>query len=296
MPAIHLPRSRADVLAARREAGLTVSAVVPARDEAATVGAVVAGLQELVAAELLVEVLVVDGDSTDDTIARAARAGARVLPQARRPRGLPAGGGKGDALWQGVAATTGDVVLFVDADVRGFTPDFVVPLLAPLLVDPEVQLVKAAYDRPLATTGEDVGGGRVTELMARPLMTLLWPELSFVAQPLAGEYAGRRSLLEQLSFVQGYGVELALLVDTVHRHGPGAIAQVDLGVRRHAHQPLDALGRMATEILAVALERAAAQGRAPVPDPVVHRPVRVDGRLDTTAHPVTVRRRPPSAG
>ncbi len=292
-----LPRSRADVAAARRASGVSIAAVVPARNEVATVGDVVAGLGELVGDGLLAEVVVVDGASTDGTAAAAEAAGARVVAQASTPRGLPAGGGKGDALWQGVAATTTDVVLFVDADIRGFTADFVVPLLAPLLVDESVQLAKAAYDRPLATAGTASGGGRVTELMARPLLTLLWPELSFLAQPLAGEYAGRRTLFESVPFVQGYGVELGLLVDTVARHGASAIRQVDLGRREHAHQPLDALGRMATEILAVALQRAADQGRRPVEVPLLEQPRRgTDGALAPTPHRVMVRQRPPLAG
>lgn len=274
MPA--LPRSRADVLAARRASNLDIAAVVPARNEQETVAEVVAGLVELVEADLLSEVVVVDGRSTDATAARAAGAGARVIEQATRPDRLPAGHGKGDALWQGLGATTADVVLFVDADVRGFTPDFVVPLVAPLLVQPEVQLVKAAYQRPLATTGDPTGGGRVTTLMARPLLHVLWPELAFLKQPLAGEYAGRRSLLERVPFVQGYGVEIALLLDTLALHGPEAITQVDLRVRAHGHQPLDALGAMATEILTVALDRARSQGRL-TPE-------------------LTVRERPPTAG
>ena len=291
------PRTRADVLAAHRSSGLRVAAVVPARDEAATVGVVARGLGDLVGAGLLEEVVVVDGRSTDDTAAIAAAAGARVLDQAQPPRGATPGTGKGDALWQGVAATTADLVLFVDADIRGFDPDFVVPLLGPLLVDPHVHLTKAAYDRPLVTAATADGGGRVTELMARPLLALLWPELSFLAQPLAGEYAGRRSLLEAVPFVQGYGVELGLLVDTVELLGAGAIEEVDLGVRVHAHQPLDALGRMAAEILAVALDRAAAQGRTPVAEPLLRQPRRTeDGQLGLTPHPVRVRRRPPLSG
>lgn len=297
------PRDLASVVAARRASGDSIVAVVPARDEEATVGRVVAGLCELVGAGLLEEVVVVDGGSADATADRAAAAGARVLAQDPTPRGLPPGGGKGDGMWQGVAATTADLVLFVDADVRGFTPQFVVPLLGPLLVDPGIHLVKAAYDRPLdatgpaGTTGATAGGGRVTELVARPLLALLWPELSFLAQPLAGEYAARRSLLEQVPFVQGYGVELGLLADTVERLGADAITQVDLGVRRHDHQPLDALGRMAAEILAVALERATTQGRAPVDGACLQQPLRTPaGMLERRDHRVTVRERPPLAG
>lgn len=274
-----LPRSRADVLAARRSSGLDIVAVVPARNEAATVGQVVRGLVDLVDADLLTEVVVVDGRSDDGTAEQAADAGARVIEQATRPQLLPAGHGKGDALWQGVGGTSGDVVLFVDGDVRGFTPDFVVPLLAPLLCDPRRQLVKAAYRRPFGGTGDPTGGGRVTTLLARPLLAVLWPELGFLDQPLAGEYAGRRTLLESLPFVQGYGVELALLLDTLDRHGPEAITQVDLGVREHGHQTLEELGTMAAEILAVALGRAAEQGR---------------GRNGT--HGFTVSQRPPWSG
>lgn len=292
-----VPRDRDEVLAAQRRSGFSVVAVVPARNEQATVAGVVGGLVELAADGLLAEVVVVDGDSDDDTVGRARDAGARVLPQQHAPDGLPAGGGKGDAMWQGVAATTADIVLFVDADVHDFTADFVVPLLGPLLVDDTVELVKAAYDRPLGTTGQSRGGGRVTELLARPVLNLLWPELAFLTQPLSGEYAGRRSLLEALPFVQGYGVELALLVDTLERAGPDAIAEVDLGVRRHGHQPLDALGRMATEILAVALDRAAAQGRRPSTAPVLHQPHRdPDGAIVHVEHAITVRQRPPLAG
>lgn len=292
----HLPRARADVIAARRASGLDVVAVVPARDEEATVSEVVSGLTELVDADLLTEVVVVDGHSRDATAARASAAGARVVTQDERPMTLPAGHGKGDALWQGVAATEGDVVLFVDADVRGFTADFIVPLLAPLLVEPEVHFVKAAYDRPLATTGDPTGGGRVTTLMARPLLAVLWPELGFVEQPLAGEYAGRRDLLESLPFVQGYGVEIGLLLDTFARHGPDAIAQVHLGIREHGHQPLDALGVMATEILAVALDRARQQGRSAAAEPRVAQDVQGDAGTGRAEQPVRIRQRPPLTG
>lgn len=292
-----MPRDLAEIVAARRAAGVSIATVVPARDEEGTVAEVVAGLVQLVDEGLLAEVVVVDGSSSDGTVAAATAAGARVITQERRPRGQPAGHGKGDAMWQGLLATTADIVLFVDADIRGFTPDFVVPLLGPLLADSNVQLSKAAYDRPLGTTGAATGGGRVTELLARPLLSLLWPELSFLAQPLSGEYAGRRALLESVPFVQGYGVELALLIDTVELHGPAAIAEVDLGVRHHGHQPLDALGRMAAELLAVGLDRAARYGRNPVASPELRQPARgADGSITLASHEVTVRERPPATG
>ncbi len=288
-----LPRSRADVLAARRASGLTIAAVVPARDEAATVGAVVGGLAELVAADLLTEVVVVS-DSSDRTDALAMAAGARVLRQERHVE--PGANGKGVALWQGVRETTADVVLFVDADVRGFEADFVVPLLAPLLCQPEVQLAKASYRRPFTDTGDPLGGGRVTTLLARPLLSVLWPELGFLEQPLAGEYAGRRELFESLPFVAGYGVEIGLVLDTFERHGADAITEVFLGVREHTHQELDALAVMATEILAVALDRAARQGRTPAEAPIVRGNIQGDCGIVHTTREVRVRQRPPLAG
>jgi glucosyl-3-phosphoglycerate synthase len=175
---------------------------------------------------------------------------------------VPVVAGKGEAMWRSLAATTGDVVVFVDADLQSFTPTYVTGLLGPLLTDDSVSLVKAVYERPLVEGSSVVsaGGGRVTELVARPLLNLLWPQLAGVVQPLAGEYAARRSLLEQLPFPCGYGVELALLVDTLALLGPDAIAQVDLGVRVHRHHDERRLGRMAAEILRTALDRAGRTG------------------------------------
>ncbi len=278
----------------------TVSVVVPALDEATTVGEVVGRILETLGPDgsgLVAEVVVVDGGSDDDTRRVAAEAGARVVQQGQVVADAPPGRGKGDALWQGLAATTGAIVVFVDADIRRFDPAFVSRLVEPLTRDASVLFTKAAYDRPLGTTGEATGGGRVTELLARPLLATFWPELGFLAQPLSGEYAGRRTLLESLPFVQGYGVELALLVDIVERHGPDAIAEVDLGVRHHAHQPLDALGRMAAEILQVGLDRAQRQGRAPVRDTLLRQPTRAqDGRIALREHTVSWAERPPLAG
>jgi glucosyl-3-phosphoglycerate synthase len=244
---------------ARRAQGTTVSVVLPALDEEATVGAIVTAIQETLVQRtpLVDEVVVVDSGSADRTAAVAAAAGARVVHVATV---LPAHGrvpGKGEALWKGLAATTGDLVVFVDADLVGFDPQFVVGLLGPLLSDPDIGYVKALYDRPL-TTAEGIvpsGGGRVTELVARPLLNAFWPELAGFVQPLSGEYAGRRELLEQVPFVSGYGVELGLLVDLAGLAGVDALAQVDLGTRRHSHQSDAALGRMAGQILQTALAR-----------------------------------------
>ena len=246
--------------AALRAKGRTrVSVVLPALDEQHTVGAIVGTLRrELVERRALIDELVVlDSGSTDDTAQVAARAGARVVRMDDVLPHLPSVPGKGEALWRSLAATTGDVVAFVDADLEAFDPTFVWGTVAPLLTDPSLAFVKATYDRPLADGQRlhPAGGGRVTELVARPLINLHWPELAGFVQPLAGEYAARRTLLEQLPFPCGYGVEVGLLVDTLALVGLEAMAQVDVGVRHHRHQDDHALGRMAAEIMLTAQSR-----------------------------------------
>jgi len=237
----------------------TVSVVIPAHNEEATVGAIVATIRRHLMDQvaLVDEIVVVDSRSTDATATVAASAGARVVSQDDITRGLPRMEGKGDALWAGLAASTGDVIAFVDGDLRDFSPHFVTGLLGPLLTDPSVAFVKGFYHRPLVgTTGTEAdGGGRVTELSARPLINLFWPELAGVVQPLAGEYAGRRAVLEQIPFVSGYGVEIAMLIDLLDAVGLDAIAQVDLGERLHRHQGTEALGRMSAQIMVTAWSR-----------------------------------------
>ncbi|OMQ14363.1 glucosyl-3-phosphoglycerate synthase, partial [Modestobacter sp. VKM Ac-2676] len=174
---------------------------------------------------------------------------------------LPAHGsrrGKGEALWKGVAATSGDLVVFMDSDLLGDVSHYVPGLLIPLLTDPRVDYVKGCYTRPLTVDGEHrpAGGGRVTELTARPLLNALWPELAGFVQPLGGEYAGRRAALERVPFVSGYGVEVGLLVDLLQVCGLNGLAQVDLGTRQHSHQTDAALGRMAGQIVSTLLARA----------------------------------------
>ncbi|MER5773645.1 glucosyl-3-phosphoglycerate synthase [Streptomyces sp. NPDC002039] len=234
----------------KRAAGTTVSVVLPALDEEATVGEIVEVIRrELIegpGTPLVDELVVVDSGSRDRTAEVAAKAGARVVHRDEILPRLPALPGKGEVLWRSLLATTGDVVCFVDADLRDFSASFVSGIVGPLLTDPEVQFVKAMYDRPL---GDAPGqGGRVTELVARPLLNLHWPRLAGFVQPLGGEYAVRRSLLERLPFPVGYGVELGLLVDALHTVGLDALAQVDVGVRLHRHQDGQALGRMAAAI------------------------------------------------
>lgn len=248
-----------------RKGTARISLVLPARNEEGTVGAIVgAALAALVdRVPLLDEVVVMDHGSTDATAQVARGAGAAVVAVEGV---LPAHGareGKGEVLWTSLHATSGDLLVYCDADVSDFRADFVTGLLTPLLTEPEVSLVKACYDRPLRHADgalEPTGGGRVTELVARPLLDLMWPVLSGVVQPLAGEFAARRELLERLPFAPGYAVDIALLVDAVDAVGLDGLAQVDLGTRTHRHQPVSALGRMSAAIIATALAR---QGREP---------------------------------
>ncbi len=252
--------------------GTTVSVVIPARDEEATVGPIVTAIRDTLAAPagLVDEVIVVDSRSSDRTAAVARAAGARVVSQEEQTRGLPPMHGKGDALWAGLAAASGQIVAFVDADVRPFHPHFVTGLLGPLLTDPTLSFVKGFYHRPLRSGGysERDGGGRVTELVARPLLNLFWPDLAGFVQPLAGESAGRRDVLTRLPFVSGYGVEIAMLIDLLGLAGLDALAQVDLGERVHRNQSTEALGRMAAQIQLTAWSRLVRQGRADGGDPL----------------------------
>ena len=238
----------------------TVSVVLPALNEAATIGSIADAVRRNlidVARPLVDELVVIDSGSTDDTASVAAAAGARVIHVDEALPQVPSVPGKGEALWRSLAATSGDVIVFVDADLLSFQPSHVAGLVAPLLTQPSTSFVKAMYERPLddGAVVHPSGGGRVTELVARPLLNLHWPQLAGFVQPLAGEYAARRSLLERLPFATGYGVELALLIDTEREVGLDAMAQVDLGERRHRHHSDDRLGRMAAEIWQTALAR-----------------------------------------
>jgi glucosyl-3-phosphoglycerate synthase len=234
----------------------SVAAILPARECAETIGPILRALAPLTAAGLLDEVLVVDADSADGTAAVAREHGARVLSESRiRPELGPARG-KGDAMWRAASATGAETLVFLDADTADFDPGFVTGLLGPLLLDPGLALVKGTFRRPLAL-GDEVRegeGGRVTELVARPLLNLHFPSLSGFAQPLSGEIAIRRSLFERLSVPVGYGVEIAMMIDALRLVGLDALAEVDLGSRQNRHQTLRALSAMAGEVM-VALER-----------------------------------------
>jgi glucosyl-3-phosphoglycerate synthase len=273
--------------------------VLPALNESATVGAVVAAAGEL-AGSLVDEVVVIDGGSDDGTPDIAAAAGARVH---QGDMLLPDFGpclGKGDALWRSLTVTGGDCVVFLDTDIANPDPGFIVALLGPLFTQPSIQLVKAFYERPvkLERIRYPSGGGRVTELTARPLLNMYWPELAGMAQPLSGEYAGRRDLLEALPFFTGYGVELGMLIDTLRLVGADAIAQVDLAVRVHRNQSLAALSRMSLGILQVAMQRLAEEGRGTHPQGLAEgipylQFERHEGHVEPRTHHVRVTERPP---
>jgi glucosyl-3-phosphoglycerate synthase len=246
----HADFEPADLVA--RRGGRRVAVCLPARNEQDTVGRIVDGVRRALMAagggvDLVDDLVVVDDGSSDATATAARAAGARVI------RGTTDEGGKGQAMRAAVEDTDAELLVFLDADVENFAPHFVTGLVGPLLVDDDVVLVKGFYERPLH--GEPGGGGRVTELVARPVIDLLFPQLSGVRQPLAGETAVPRTVVDKIELAPGYGVELGLLVDVAARFGVERLAQVDLGVRVHRNRPLAELRVQATDVLRTALER-----------------------------------------
>jgi glucosyl-3-phosphoglycerate synthase len=274
---------------AAAKAGQRVAVILPARNEQATVGEIVEAVLRAHgtgSTPLVDEVVVVDSGSTDDTAAVAVAASARVVTAARP--------GKGEAMWHGVDATSADLVVFVDADLEQFDPGFVTGLLGPMLCHPGVDFVKATYDRPV-DGDRTVTGGRVTELMARPLLAAFWPELGAILQPLSGEYAARRTLLARLPFRCGYGVDIGLLVDAYETVGLDGIEQVDLYERHHRHSDLASLGRMSAEVMHTALDRLMAAGRLPADLALatsIAQPRRLDGALGVVRHEIDTSERP----
>jgi glucosyl-3-phosphoglycerate synthase len=257
----HHSQFPAERLAAGRRA--SVSVVLPARGCAATIGPIVETLESLRGRGAIDQVLVIDADSADGTAAIAAARGAEVM---RESALMPEFGpvlGKGDAMWRSLSVCRGEVVCFLDADSGHFGAHFACGTIGPLLFEPGVQYVKAFFRRPFRA-GQDVlpvGGGRVTELTARPLLRRFWPELAVLQQPLAGEMAARRELLCRLPFSTGYAIETALLLDMQRKVGTAALAQVDLDVRQNEHKQLDELAPMADEVLAAAMVRLQREGR-----------------------------------
>jgi glucosyl-3-phosphoglycerate synthase len=252
----------------------TVSVCLPARNEERTIGQILERIEPLRDLGLVDQLVVVD-DSSDSTAAIASRFGAEIQAARTLMPELGAVLGKGDALWRALHTLRGDYICFLDADSERFGPHFVTGLLGPLLSRPEIAFVKGFYRRPFRVgqlTLPDEGG-RVTELTARPLLNLFYPELRAFEQPLAGEVAARRDLLERLPFVTGYGVDVALLIDAYQTLGLEALAQVDLDVRQNAHQPLRELGSMASAVLEAVASRLQREGRLRgQPTCVVERP------------------------
>jgi glucosyl-3-phosphoglycerate synthase len=251
-----------------KERNATVSVCLPARNEAATIAQILAQLVPLIEQGVIDQIVVVD-NSTDGTGDIARSLGAEVHDQEElMPRFGPVLG-KGDAMWRALRVLRGEIVCFLDADSEEFGAHFACGLLGPLLLDPSIAFVKGFYRRPFRV-GEVTlpdGGGRVTELTARPLLNMFYPELAAVEQPLAGEVAARRSLLARLPFVSGYGVDIALLLDAYREVGLDALAQVDLDVRQNAHQPLRDLGPMAYAVLHAVASRLERDGRLQGPLP-----------------------------
>ncbi len=248
-------------IAAGREQ--SVSVCLPARECAQTVGEIVGVLAGLREAGVIDQLLVVDAASRDGTAGIARRAGAEVVQEAEL---LPQTGpvlGKGDAMWRALSVLSGELVVFLDADSEGFSAHFATGLLGPLVCEPGVEFVKAFYRRPFQQNGISLpeGGGRVNHLLARPALSLFYPELAAVRQPLAGEVAARRQLLERVPFATGYGVEVAMLIDVWRELGLEGIAQVDLDVHHNRHQPLATLSEMSETVLAAIVRRLVSEGR-----------------------------------
>jgi glucosyl-3-phosphoglycerate synthase len=293
------------LMTAKQRTGTRISVVIPARNEERTVGRVVGALRQalLIGTPLVDEIVVIDSDSTDGTGRAAERAGAAVHRARDIAPELGSYPGKGEALWKSLLVTRGDLVVFVDADLTQWGPHFVTGLVGPLLLggppgsgppNPagQIQLVKGFYERVRTERDGSTSteGGRVTELVARPLLSLWWPQLAGVVQPLAGEWAARRSLMESLTIPVGYGVELSTLLDTFTRHGPGAVAQVDLGSRAHRHQADHDLALMAAELMVVAEAR---RDHPEPPGQELHQFVRDHGEVRPRSRAIPSHERPP---
>ena len=257
----------------KRERGLTVSAVLPTRNVADTVGAII---DEIHAVNdrtngnpLVDQILVVDADSPDGTADVAAGRGAEVFAESALMHEHGGAHGKGDAMWRSLSVARGDLVMFMDADTRDFEPQLVYGVLGPILYEPRVRFVKAAYRRPFKSseTVEVDGGGRVTELSTKPLFNLFYPELTGFVQPLAGEFVADRELFRSIPFLTGYAVETGIMIDVYRKVGLDAMAQVDLGTRQNRHQPLRSLSRMSYAVLRAVARRLRQDGRLNLSEP-----------------------------
>jgi len=256
----------------KKSAGQRISVCIPTLDEAATIGLIVSNIREALCDShpLVDEILVIDSGSTDRTLSIASAAGAVVRLASDILPEEPSHTGKGENLWKTLHVATGDIICYIDGDIANFHPGFVTGLVGPLLRDPAIDYVKAFYERPL-TQGDDfqaTGGGRVSEILIRPLISLFYPELAGILQPLSGEYAARRETLESLSFPTGYGVEIAHLIDLVRDGKISRVAQTDLVQRIHRNRGDDELGGMAFALLKVVLRRLQRDGKLTLANPL----------------------------
>ena len=251
----------------KRELGLTVSAVLPCRNVADTVGGIIDiihAVNEQTSDPLVDQILAVDADSLDGTADVAASRGAEVYSENELLSHYGGAHGKGDAMWRSLSVARGDLVMYLDADTKDFKPQLVYGILGPILTFPEqIRFVKAAYRRPFKSyeSVEVDGGGRVTELAAKPLFNLFYPELSGFVQPLAGEFVAYKELFCSIPFLTGYAVETGIMIDVLKRIGLGGMAQVDLGTRQNRHQPLRDLSRMSYAVLRAVSRRMRQEGR-----------------------------------
>jgi glucosyl-3-phosphoglycerate synthase len=248
----------------KRELGLTVSAILPCRNVADTVGGIIDEIHAInERAPLVDQILAVDADSADGTAEMAVSKGAEVYSENELLSHYGDAHGKGDAMWRSLSVARGDLIMFIDADTKDFKPQLFFGVLGPILYVPEVRFVKAAYRRPFKSheTVEVDGGGRVTELTAKPLFNLFYPELSGFVQPLAGEFVADKELFCSIPFLTGYAVETGIMIDVFKRVGLGAMAQVDLGTRQNRHQPLRDLSRMSYSVVRAVARRLRQEGR-----------------------------------
>jgi glucosyl-3-phosphoglycerate synthase len=248
----------------KRKLGLTVSAILPCRNVAETVGSIIDEIHTLnERAPLIDQILAVNADSADGTAQVALRHGAEVYPENELMSSYGGVHGKGDAMWRSLSVAKGDLIMFIDADTKDFKAQLLYGILGPILYVEEVRFVKGAYRRPFKSheSVEVDGGGRVTELTAKPLFNLFYPELSGFVQPLAGEFVADRELFCSIPFLTGYAVEMGIMIDVLKRVGLGAMAQVDLGTRQNRHQPLRDLSRMSYAVLRAVARRLRQEGR-----------------------------------
>ena len=288
------------LVALKDERGLSVSVCLPTMNVAPTLGGILRIIREelMMRHALIDELAIIDSRSTDGTVEIAEREGARVIFDDEVLPETGTGKGKGEALWKSIHALEGDIICWIDSDIENMHPRFAYGLVGPLLESPEIGYVKGFYDRPLNRDGvsKPGGGGRVTELTVRPVLNLFYPELSGLIQPLSGEYAGRRDVLESIPFITGYGVETGMLIDILERFGLDAFAQTDLEVRHHNNQPIDALARMSFGIMQALFRRLAASGKIAleVEPQTVLRTFRRDGVTEVIqTHSIDLAERPP---